>query len=137
MRIGRAVAVVIGWSALVGCEPRDVALRGGAPLGTCAGPEGVSCPIGQMCIDVADDGCEPHEGGVDCDGICVAAQCAGILGLPCAGELVCVDDPSDDCEPAGDGSDCPGICVEQGATGMVSEDPRAPTDPCVSEGPVD
>lgn len=125
MRIGRTVAIVIGWIALVGCEPRSVAFRGGGPLVTCAGPEGASCPIGQMCIDLGDDGCDPDAGGVDCDGICVAAQCAGILGLPCAGELQCVDDPGDDCEPEGDGSDCPGICVEEAEV----VDPRAPADP--------
>lgn len=134
LRIGRAAAVAIGWSALVGCEPPSVVLREGPPPTLCAGPEETSCPEGQLCIDMPEDGCDPDAGGVDCDGICVAERCAGILALPCAGELVCVDDPDDDCDPEGDGSDCPGICVEREPR---LESPRAPDDPCAVEGRVD
>lgn len=118
----RIVGVVIGWSALVGCEPRDVALRGGEPPALCGGPEGGSCPVGQMCVDLPDDGCDPHAGGVDCDGICVTKQCAGILGLACPDGLLCVDDPNDDCEPEGDGADCPGLCVEREAVADLRTD---------------
>lgn len=131
LRIGRAVAVAIGHFALVGCEPQPVTFREGEPPTLCAGPEVSSCPMGQVCIDMPDDGCDPDAGGVDCDGICVAGQCAGILALPCAGELVCVDDPDDDCDPEGDGSDCPGICVEREPR---PESPRAPEEPRASEG---
>lgn len=129
MRIGRTVGLAIGWIALVGCEPREVALRGGEPPAQCAGPEQASCPVGQMCIDLPDDDCDPDAGDVDCDGICVARQCAGILGLSCADGLVCVDDPGDDCDPEGDGEDCPGLCVEP-------EDPWAPAGACAGAGRV-
>lgn len=140
LRIGRVVGVAIGWVALVGCEQASVAPREGEPPPMCAGPEGASCPLGQVCIDMPDDGCDPQAGGVDCDGICVAGQCAGILGLPCAGGLQCVDDPDDDCDPEGYGSDCPGICVEPDPSPQ-EEDPRVSggqetTDPCAKAGRV-
>lgn len=137
-RIGRAVGaatIVIGWSALAGCEPPAATPREGEPPPGCAGPEGASCPIGQLCVDMPEDGCDPEAGWIDCDGICVSGQCAGILALPCAGELVCVDDPDDDCDPEGDGADCPGICVAP--TGRARpEGSTGASDACEVEGRV-
>lgn len=43
-----------------GCEP----VR-------CAGLLGLSCPLGQDCVDDPRDDCDPRLGGADCWGLCV------------------------------------------------------------------
>lgn len=36
----------------------------------CGGIAGFQCPVGQICVDDPNDGCDPANGGFDCSGIC-------------------------------------------------------------------
>lgn len=72
------------------------------------GPNAVSCPQGDVCVDNPNT-CSQ---AADCLGICVSgtASCGGIAGLQCPAATVCVDDPRDNCE-LGKGADCIGLCA--------------------------
>jgi hypothetical protein len=36
----------------------------------CGGIAGKTCPVGEVCVDVPNDGCDPTAGGADCAGSC-------------------------------------------------------------------
>jgi hypothetical protein len=43
-----------------------------AILPRCGGIAGTPCRVGERCVDLRGDGCDPARGGADCLGVCVA-----------------------------------------------------------------
>lgn len=61
--------------ALASCGAREDWGDGGAEADSdarylCRGMLGLRCPVGQVCVDIAD-GCRPELGGMDCIGECI------------------------------------------------------------------
>ncbi|MFO0762940.1 MAG: DNRLRE domain-containing protein [Byssovorax sp.] len=74
----------------------------GVTCGECGGFIGLTCPAGQDCIDRPNDGCDPYNGGNDCQGICVPPaaygpgcpmSCDGLGGVACPDGLSCSSAP--------------------------------------------
>ncbi len=91
--------------------------RCGVAYPTCAPPPGCTtdaeCAPGQVCVNAANEMCDPDDPATRCVGVCVADNqpraCGGIAGETCPEGYTCVDKGGDDCTPD-TGADCPGIC---------------------------
>lgn len=142
----RCFLLILGCALPGGCEPPpepphpdvDVDIEEDVEL-PCGGLLGTLCPEGLECVDDPSDGCDPHDGGADCIGVCKApgeGECGGQDGALCPAGEACVDDPADDCDPAKGDADCPGVCQGGEAPILCSElsDETCPEDTvCVDE----
>lgn len=68
------------------------------------------CPKGYTCIDKANDGCDPNQGGADCIGVYVKT-CGGKPGTLCSKPEMCKRAPGSKCNPNVD-KGCLGVCLK-------------------------
>jgi hypothetical protein len=65
-------------------------------LSACGGLVGRVCPVGEQCVDIPNDDCDPGQGDADCPGICErgsSGHCAEDVDCPVPGApcLLCPD----------------------------------------------
>jgi hypothetical protein len=79
--LAASVAAVVGW--------RRVAAQTERPGIACGGLIGLPCPDGYVCVDDANDSCDPTTGGADCIGVCVPQFDDPCIAMTCLEGTTC------------------------------------------------